>query len=504
MMKFSREALFLGIIFLFQCATTCLAWNYANQNDWPDTCATGTRQSPINLPITTRPCTSNNIFSLSFKDSSELSLELRNYTWHGVSKVPMAHLIAQDTSGIIQIYESSSFTIHSLSEHTIDSKRYDLEVQFQFELSSETPNKTPDKRAVVSILYEKADVDAESEFVSSINQAVLSQETTYVTLKPRHMIGKTFNNHTNVLLYKGSNTQPSCDEEVNWYVLESPLKVSENDLKFAKNTYFAGSSSGYNHQTGNARDLQAGNSRVIQKLCEVTDLKDQPLHYNGVLVIGILLIGTYIGLYFTYGKRQERLEGEEHIFSGNNLWTLHPVYSIINIPSRDGYSRRSRISILFIEWLTQLSITSLWYSSYQFSTYGDILTVSILSIICTIPIAFLLGLFFRRYYQRVREISSKMHSDEVFIRSERLTFLAICLGVSFIDFLVMYSLVDDLIGKLSRYAVYSFLFALVIQECVIEPFFIFLAGKLSIILPILKLRGYYFEGEITQYNIIDQ
>ena len=495
MMLHKKTCVMLSTLLLIQFATV-FSWDYLQQKSWPDTCISGTRQSPINLANSGIPCTKHNVFSLTFQQSSVFQFKLANNTWAATSDTPIAHLLAQDISGTVQKYESKSFAIHSKSEHAMSSQRYDLEFQIFFALSPESPNHTPDSKAIISVLFQKDPTYVDSALISTINNAISSTyETGNIILDFNELIGNNLTNHTDFLMYKGSNTVPPCTEDVNWYVLESPLRISESDMQFIKGTFFD-ESKGFSQQTGNARDLQDLNSRMIQRLCDVTAFNDQPLS-NGVLITALSLILLFLGLYFTYGRKVQG--GEESAFTGNNLWTLHPIYSITSVPPKDDFQRRGRISILFTSWLTQLTSASLWYSTYQYNTSMDVLLVAIFAVISTIPINFFLGLLCRRYYRRVRELSSKAPSNASLSRSEKLVFLAICLGIMVVDLLLIYSHVDMLIGKLSRHSVYSFFAAVFLEECIIEPTLIYLASKFNIILPILKLRGYYFEGENTHY-----
>ena len=82
--------------------------------------------------------------------------------------------------------------------------------------------------------------------------------------------------------YKGSLTTPDCSELVNWYVMETPLKVTSDQLalftaKYAGNMAFA-------HGHGNNRNVQPLDHRVVR-------------HGGVVCVEQLNYLYVFIGLY---------------------------------------------------------------------------------------------------------------------------------------------------------------------------------------------------------------
>ena len=116
-------------------------------------------------------------------------------------------------------YELKQFHLHSLSEHTIDSKYSPLEVHFV--------NKATDNTyAVISVLFKEGDVSPFFEkFLSKLpkKEGKYSEDQSFVI---REMLSQT----SQFYHYKGSFTTPPCTEVVEWIVLTERLTASKTQL----------------------------------------------------------------------------------------------------------------------------------------------------------------------------------------------------------------------------------------------------------------------------------
>jgi len=151
------------------------------------------------------------------------------------------------------------------SSVTIDGKRYDL-LQFHFHKPSEEKingrsypmvahlvhKNDEGKLAVVAVLFRKG---AENPLVQALWDALpqekgQAQDVAGVSID----IGKLLPASQGYYNFAGSLTTPPCSEEVNWFVLKSPVEMSDAQLK-----RFAAV---YKH---NARPTQPLNGRTIRE-----------------------------------------------------------------------------------------------------------------------------------------------------------------------------------------------------------------------------------------------
>ena len=151
------------------------------------------------------------------------------------------------------------------SSVTIDGKRYDL-LQFHFHKPSEEKingrsypmvahlvhKNAEGKLAVVAVLFRKG---AENPLVQTLWDSLPKekgepQEVAGVSID----IGKLLPTAQGYYNFAGSLTTPPCSEEVNWFVLKTPVEMSDAQLKrFAQ---------AYKH---NARPVQPLNGRTVQE-----------------------------------------------------------------------------------------------------------------------------------------------------------------------------------------------------------------------------------------------
>jgi len=129
---------------------------------------------------------------------------------------------------------------HAPSEHTVDGKHMDLEMQIVHRRAYAGP-----LSAVVSVFFDRSAGTDENTFIESLdfaNATTLGNFVTDVNLKSdviNMLVGKDFYS------YDGSLTTPPCTEGIKWTVFKEPMGISEEQLKeftdqFAGNDAFAG------------------------------------------------------------------------------------------------------------------------------------------------------------------------------------------------------------------------------------------------------------------------
>ncbi|CAK9134013.1 unnamed protein product [Ilex paraguariensis] len=161
-----------------------------------------------------------------------------------------------DGAGSIQIngteYVLQQAHWHSPSEHTINGRRYDMELHM-VHLSSD-PN-VKDKIAVIGVLYKIGQPD---RFLSKLARNVSSmmdqkdEERHYGVIDPREIkIG-----NRRYYRYVGSLTVPPCTEGVIWTIGKKVRTVSRDQVKLLREAV-------HDYAARNARPLQSQNSREV-------------------------------------------------------------------------------------------------------------------------------------------------------------------------------------------------------------------------------------------------
>ncbi|CAD8139674.1 unnamed protein product [Paramecium octaurelia] len=274
--------LIIPLLYIVQSQTTTTTISYASQgSDWTTgVCSSSTSQSPINLEVSSGTCDNSMVLDIQFKkDAMQIVMERVQYTIQ--SKAAVSNLYATDINGNLYGYTATSFMFHGPSEHTIEGTRYDLEMQIVHELKSEFSATIT--KAIVSILFEVSSTDQpffttyDFTLVASAATNTTTTNTTNTTnttttasvtstiasINFNDLLGSQLDANPAYYTYVGSLTIPDCDENVNWYILDSILPITQTQLD-AFNTYFL-SNSTFASGNGNNRAIQSTNDRTIKK-----------------------------------------------------------------------------------------------------------------------------------------------------------------------------------------------------------------------------------------------
>ncbi|CAD8047518.1 unnamed protein product [Paramecium primaurelia] len=277
--------LIIPLLYIVQ-SQTATTISYASQgSDWTSgVCSSSTSQSPINLEVSSGTCDNSMVLDIQFKkDAMQIVMERVQYTIQ--SKAAVSNLYATDINGNLYGYTATQFMFHGPSEHTIEGTRYDLEMQIMHELKSEFSATIT--KAVVSILFEVSSTDqpffttydftlvasaatnttTNSTTNSTANSTNTSTPTsvtsTIASINFNDLLGSQLDANPAYYTYVGSLTIPDCDDNVNWYILDSILPITQTQLD-AFNTYFL-SNSTFASGNGNNRAIQSTNDRTIKK-----------------------------------------------------------------------------------------------------------------------------------------------------------------------------------------------------------------------------------------------
>jgi len=205
-------------------------FEYDDQSEWVQ--VSGQMQSPINIETAnTVPFDQTQgagIIEINYDDT------ISNITNNG-------HSIQVSESGHAtingRVFELAQFHFHAESEHTINDQYYPMEVHFV--------NQAQDGRlAVIGIFFE---VGAHNNaFAAVLNN--IDNASSATAFNPRELMPE----NKSYYHYLGSLTTPPLTENVEWYVLKTPVQISAEQLSAFQALY-----------THNKRERQPLNNRVI-------------------------------------------------------------------------------------------------------------------------------------------------------------------------------------------------------------------------------------------------
>lgn len=273
------------LLLLFRASTVICAkghaWSYLDNDPeapgpskWADTipkCG-GQHQSPIDLK--------------NFDDNwVPLPFQFHNYD-HKLKQVTVlnnghtAYLVADQSQAsisggclnakykFVQLHFHWGATNQNGSEHTVNGKRYPMEIHFVHikDKYSSINDALKDKEglAVVGLFFQVSDegnsaldpiVRKIEEIEFSNNQKNLSEGLNFENLLP--------DDRTSFYCYRdGSLTTPDCNEVVTWTIFPDTVNIGQKQLDSFRTMYF-GNSSASHKMVDNFRPLQSLNSRIV-------------------------------------------------------------------------------------------------------------------------------------------------------------------------------------------------------------------------------------------------
>merc|ERR1719204_674220 len=211
-----------------------------------DDCAYGTRQSPIDLPSLT-----------TLKEWPELEIDMypnRHIKWEEFDGT-MGWFVQGGIQrwipgeGYGPFWELQYMTVVAESEHTIEGKHYDAELQFFFESQEQTDTLT------LSILLEEAQSADLRNFWFTLTHTLNPRNTHrgYRSVRLDDVFSQL--NMEKYYRYQGSSTKEGCLERTDWIVMGDVLKVDPTFLAFLK---LKGTNSPRETQDRNGRMIEVG------------------------------------------------------------------------------------------------------------------------------------------------------------------------------------------------------------------------------------------------------
>jgi carbonic anhydrase len=273
---------FAVVVILF-CSQSVAAWTYADQAAWKNVansaiCGSGTKQSPIDVKRTTM------VQSTTLKDITgsyttvSSGAKIKNDGGHTQKVMPKTDTNFGTTTWDSKEYTMIQFHSHQPSEHTFDGMRYDMELHFVHQQG------TNSDYLVLTLYY----------FISGEDNAFLNKvkySSGSSTADATVDITDSFNvwdalqygtdETKEYITYSGGFTTPPCTEAVTFVLFRDYLTMSKTQWdNYAKTITDTIS---YTSGTGNARNVQAVNSRTIT-------LQYGSLKHSNLLKVGLSMI----------------------------------------------------------------------------------------------------------------------------------------------------------------------------------------------------------------------
>lgn len=197
------------------------AWGYGADNG-PDVwgrlspnyalCATGSRQSPIDL----RNPRSASLPSITF-NYRPTSLNIHN-NGHNIE-------VASTSENWIEVgcerYSLLQFHFHAPSEHTVESRSFDMEMHL-------VHRNGEGALAVIGVLIERGSrhIAFDPVWAHLPQTPGEMKRIEGVAVNPRDLLPR----DTRTYRYDGSVTTPPCSEDVKWLVMATPVELSETQI----------------------------------------------------------------------------------------------------------------------------------------------------------------------------------------------------------------------------------------------------------------------------------
>lgn len=275
-------------------------WNYENRgDDWECKCKDGLLQSPIDLPKENEAILSpvSPLFKFDIVDakSTETTEEglIKANEYIKIRYYNNALRILHHNMGKIvtlnqAVYIAEEITFHTPSEHTINGKRFDMEMQVVFYGRSKGDIA---KQVVLSFLFQKKagyynkfldDVD----FYTLPNQGFVEREILNNLFIPKVLYSSTGEEEQDqtplmkpfsFYTYDGSLTMPPCSEDTIHYVASEPIPIASVVLELAKEALRKPNMEEKNNLTGDKRVIQDFND--VENYRNIQDRRNRPVFF---------------------------------------------------------------------------------------------------------------------------------------------------------------------------------------------------------------------------------
>lgn len=275
-------------------------WGVPGKPDYvtgAELCASGSRQSPIDIPVSLASRVSMSPLNVAYEDSKEWTMastfnymeveDILTISTDGTATSTKGNGITMDSTGYTMAGQSAAglyvplnqFHFHTPSENTLDGVLYPIEMHMVHKRFSnpQWANGTLIVATVVSVMFKFDPTDAANPFVDQLLHGPLrtpqvsgflnaSGSQTFTETEAADQFSLTnevfkFTGVSKYYAFNGSLTTPPCSEGINWRVLATPLTIARSQVKAFKDALAVrqgGASRG-----GDNRDVQPLNGRAV-------------------------------------------------------------------------------------------------------------------------------------------------------------------------------------------------------------------------------------------------
>jgi len=241
-------------------------WDYSKQGeDWTCDCKKGKNQSPIDLPIVseTIPLKGKPIFYFTniYHEESPIKFSYEDNVLKLTSR-SFGQVVTQKR----EPFNATEIVFHTPSEHSINGKFYDMEMQVIYKGTEDLT-----KKLILVFLIEKAP-GKYNQFFDQINLLnIPTYQNRELFIKHDFFIPKIFYSDDDnkyflpkvkpfsFYKYEGSLTRPPCSEKTSVYVVSEPIKVNPLVIEMFKEAIETKTSK----NPKNNRKIQNINQRVV-------------------------------------------------------------------------------------------------------------------------------------------------------------------------------------------------------------------------------------------------
>ena len=204
-------------------------FQYSAQDKWPGACTSGQKQSPINVITKDVKC-NKNLTALKLSDEyfTHISGTFAN-NGHSVVFTPHSSVNAVMTTPVGQ-YKLLSLHMHwgpaghsTGSEHLVDNKASDIELHFVHVKLHAQDKDASDYHAVMSVRGRIQDMP--SETFAKLDVTKVKTYHSKISVSDIHL-SSLLPSNLDYYYYQGSLTTPSCDQNVQWFLLKKTIGVA--------------------------------------------------------------------------------------------------------------------------------------------------------------------------------------------------------------------------------------------------------------------------------------
>jgi carbonic anhydrase len=232
-----------------------------SESDWDPICKTGLKQSPIDFGrnINYHPAEGYiKLISQHYNQLEGIPLQIRGGKSFAFDISDHGYVILFK-NGVMYRYELIDVHLHIGSEHTINGKRYDLEVHLYHVKNREhlltspviDPHDETNDLLVIGLLFDSS-YDKPSSILDKFN--LNDRSPVDINLHELYTTKEGFYH------YVGSTTTPPCGENINWMVMDTIRPMSKEQLRLLKEW------TGLIYPKGNARRVKKLNGRTVWRI----------------------------------------------------------------------------------------------------------------------------------------------------------------------------------------------------------------------------------------------